>query len=97
MLPEADQEAHRKAHRFARVAVQDLLSYHKAKIELGRRDKNLYLLLKDDIEKTRENYRKRFGDTAAQSFDYLHYELVLKLAGNAMSSTVASSLFAGTA
>jgi len=82
MLSEEDRESHRRAHRFARVAVQDLLSYHKAKIEQGRKDRNLYLLLKDDIEKTRENYKKRFGNTAASSFDYLHYELVVKLAGN---------------
>lgn len=81
-LPDADREAHRKAHRFARVAVQDLLSYHKNKIEQGRQHKNLYAILKDDIEKTRENYRQRFGNTAARSYDYLHYELVLKLAGN---------------
>ena len=81
-LPDEDRDAHRKAHRFARVAVQDLLSYHKAKIEQGRHNKNLYLLLKEDIDKTRENYRQRFGKTAARSFDYFHYELVLKLAGN---------------
>ena len=81
-LPEEAREAHRKAHRFSRVAVQDLLSYHKGKIELGRKDKNLYTLLKEDIEKTRENYNKRFGQTAASSFDYLHYEMVRNLAGN---------------
>jgi hypothetical protein len=81
-LAEQDREAHKKAHRFARVAVQDLLSYHKSKIEQGRKNKNLYLLLRDDIEKTRQNYRQRFGQTAARSFDYLHYELVLKLAAN---------------
>ena len=38
--------------------------------------------LKEDIEKTRENYNKRFGQTAAASFDYLHYEMVRNLAGN---------------
>jgi len=81
-LPEPDRESHRKAHRFARVAVQDLLSYHKNKIEQARRNKNLYGVLKEDIEKTRENYRHRFGDTPARSFDYLHYELVMTLAGN---------------
>ena len=81
-MPEADRDAHRKAHRFARVAVQDLLSYHKTKIEQGRKNKNLYLLLKEDIDKIRENYRQRFGQTAARSFDYLDYELVLKLAAN---------------
>jgi hypothetical protein len=85
LLPEAERDSHRKAHRFARVAVQDLLSYHRDKIEQGRRNKNLFTLLKEDIEKTRENYQKRFGETAARSFDYLHYEMVSKLAGNDLS------------
>ncbi|MBI4463256.1 MAG: hypothetical protein HY647_01000 [Acidobacteria bacterium] len=81
-LPQDVQEIHRRAHRFARVAVQDLLSYHKDKIEQGRTNKNLYQLLREDIEKTRENYQKRFCETEARSFDYFHYELVVKLANN---------------
>ncbi len=81
-LPKEAKDAHKKAHRFARVAVQDLLSYHKGKIEEGRKNKNAYMAVKEDIDKTRQNYQKRFGQTAARSFDYLHYELVLKLAGN---------------
>jgi hypothetical protein len=81
-LPDEDRESHRKAHRFARVAVQDLISYHKDKIERGRRDKSLFDLLEEDIKKTRENYQRRFGQTAARTFDYLHYEMVAKLAGN---------------
>lgn len=81
-LTEAEQDAHRKAHRFARVAVQDLMSYHKAKIADGRNNRNLYDLLRDDVEKTRENYQKKFASTAAAAFDYLHYEMVSKLAGN---------------
>ena len=81
-LPKEEKDAHKKAHRFARVAVQDLLSYHKGKIEEGRKNKNAYAAIKEDIDKTRQNYQKRFGETAARSFDYLHYELVLKLAGN---------------
>ena len=81
-LPEADRDCHRKAHRFARVAVQDLLSYHKSKVELGRKEKNLYSLLSDDIDKIRANYQQRFDQTAARSYDYLYYEMVSKLAGN---------------
>ena len=81
-LPDEDRDSHRKAHRFARVAVQDLMSYHRDKIADGRRNKNLFVVLKDDIEKARENYQRRFGQTAARSFDYLHYEMVSKLAEN---------------
>jgi hypothetical protein len=81
-LPDAERDSHRKAHRFARVAVQDLLSYHKDKVEQGRKNKNLFVLLKEDIDKTRQNYQSRFGQTPAREFDYLHYEMVSKLAGN---------------
>ena len=81
-LPEPERDSHKKAHRFARVAVQDLLSYHKDKIEQGRKNHNLFTLLREDIEKTRENYQRRFGQTPARAFDYLHYEMVSKLAGN---------------
>jgi len=84
-LPKEEKDAHKKAHRFARVSVQDLLSYHKGKIEEGWKNKNVYMAIKEDIEKTRQSYQKRFGQTAARSFDYLHYELVLKLAGNDLS------------
>ena len=84
-LPDAERDSHKKAHRFARVAVQDLISYHRDKIEQGRRNKNLFSLLKEDIEKTRENYQKRFGQTPARAFDYLHFEMVSKLAGNDLS------------
>ena len=81
-MSDESRDSHRKAHRFARVAVQDLLSYHKNKIDQGRAERNLYSALKEDIDKTRENYRLRFGKTTARQFDYLHYELVLKLADN---------------
>lgn len=83
-MPEADRDAHRKAYRSARVAVQDLLAYpqNQDKIVEGRKNKTLYRLLKEEIDKNRETYQKRYGQTAACSFDYLHYELVTKLAEN---------------
>ena len=83
-LPEHDRDIHKKAYRSARVAVQDLLAYpqNQARIEEGRKNNTLYRLLKEEIDKNRETYQKRFGQTAARSFDYLHYELVIKLAEN---------------
>ena len=92
-LPEAERDSHRKAHRFARVAVQDLLSYHREKIDQARRNRNLFTVLQEDIEKTRENYQKRFGQTPARAFDYLHYEMVSKLAGNDL--TVLGEMYPG--
>lgn len=84
ILPEEDRDIHKKAYRSARVAVQDLLAYpqNQDKIEEGREENTLYRLLKEEIDKNRETYQKRYGHTAARSFDYLHYELVTKLAEN---------------
>ena len=84
LLPEADREIHRKAYRTARTAVQELLIYpqYQEKIVEGRKNKTLYRSLKEEIDKTRETYQKKYGQTAARSFDYLHYELVTKLAEN---------------
>ena len=83
-LPEADRDAHKKAYRSARVMVQDLCNYpqNQDKVAEGRKNKTLYRLLKEEIDKNRETYQKRYGQTAAKSFDYLHYELVTKLAEN---------------
>lgn len=83
-LPEGDRDSHKKAYRSARVAVQDLLAYpqHQDRIAEGRRNNTLYRLLKEEIDKNRETYQKRYGQTAARSYDYLHFELVTKLAEN---------------
>jgi hypothetical protein len=83
-LPEADRDSHKKAYRSARVAVQDLLAYpqNQSKIAEGRKTKTLYRQLKEEIDKNRETYQKKYGQTAARSYDYLHFELVTKLAQN---------------
>jgi hypothetical protein len=83
-LPESDRDSHKKAYRSARVAVQDLLAYpqNQEKIADGRRNNTLYQLLKEEIDKNRETYQKRYGQTPARSYDYLHFELVTKLAEN---------------
>jgi hypothetical protein len=83
-LPDAERDSHKKAYRSARVAVQDLLAYpqNQSKIAEGRRTKTLYRQLKEEIDKNRETYQRKYGQTAARSFDYLHFELVTKLAQN---------------
>ena len=83
-LPDAERDSHKKAYRSARVAVQDLLAYpqNQSKIAEGRKTKTLYRQLKEEIDKNRETYQKKYGQTAARSFDYLHFELVTKLAQN---------------
>jgi hypothetical protein len=79
MSPE-DAETHRKAQRFARLLVDEIKLYNQAKVAEGRRNKDLYDRLKEDIEKSRSTYSKRYGTTVAASGDYFQKEVVRNLA-----------------
>jgi len=75
-----DVEVHRKAQRFARLLVDEIKLYNQAKVAEGRKHKDVYDRLKDDIEKSRATYQKRYGNTAAASGDYFSNELIRSLA-----------------
>jgi hypothetical protein len=75
-----DADTHRKAQRFARLLVDEIKLYNQAKVAEGRRHKDLYDRLKDDIEKSRATFQKRYGSTAAASGDYFQKEVVRSLA-----------------
>jgi hypothetical protein len=79
-LSEEDADIHRKAQRFARLLVDEIKLYNQAKVAEGRKNKDLYDRLKDDIDKSRATFKKRYGNTAAASVDYLQAELVRSLA-----------------
>jgi hypothetical protein len=79
-LSTEDADTHRKAQRFARLLVDEIKLYNQAKVAEGRRNKDLYDRLKDDIEKSRSTYQKRYGTTAAASGEYFHQELLRSLA-----------------
>lgn len=82
---EEDAEIHRKAQRFARLLVDEIKLYNQAKVAEGRKNKDLYDRLKEDIDKSRATYRKRYGNTAAGSADYIQTELVRSLAEDDIS------------
>jgi hypothetical protein len=84
MSPE-DAETHRKAQRFARLLVDEIKLYNQAKVAEGRRNKDLYDRLKEDIEKSRSTYQKRYGATPAASGDYFQKEVVRSLAEDDLS------------
>ena len=73
-------ETHHKAQRFARLLVDEIKLYNQVKVNEGRKNRDLYDRLKDDIEKGRVTYQKRYGNTAAASADYFNHELVRSLA-----------------
>jgi hypothetical protein len=79
-MPPEQADVHRKAQRFARLLVDEIKLYNQAKVAEGRKSKDLYDRLKEDIEKSRATYQKRYGSTVAGSADYFSSELVSSLA-----------------
>ena len=84
-LSPEDADVHRKAQRFARLLVDEIKLYNQAKVAEGRRHKDLYDRLKEDIDKSRGTFQKRYGNTAAASGDYFQHELLRSLAEDDVS------------
>ena len=84
-LSPEDADTHRKAHRFARLLVDEIKLYNQAKVAEGRRSKDLYDRLKEDIDKSRATYEKRYGTTVAASVGYFQQELLRSLAEDDIS------------
>jgi hypothetical protein len=66
---------HVRAQCFARVKVAEMQLSRPDACHAGRRQGDLYLLLRQDIDKARDTYRKQFM-TIPSMVDYLHIELV---------------------
>ena len=64
----------------ARLLVDEIKLYNQAKVAEGRRNRDLYDRLKEDIEKSRSTYGKRYGTTVAMSGDYFQKEVIRNLA-----------------
>ena len=79
-LSPEDADVHRKAQRFARLLVDEIKLYNQVKVAEGRKHKDLYDRLKEDIEKSRGTFQKRYGNTVAGGADYFSQELVRSLA-----------------
>lgn len=77
----ANGKAHQSAQRLARVLISEIKLYYLNKIE-GQdagEIQNIYDLLKDPIDKSRQHYKQRVGADAASMPDYFHGELVKTL------------------
>ncbi len=84
-LSPEDADTHRKAQRFARLLVDEIKLYNQAKVREGREKKDLYDRLKEDIDKSRATYQKRYGNTAAAAGDYFNQEVIRSLAEDDVS------------
>ncbi|PSH05117.1 MAG: hypothetical protein CXZ00_02880 [Acidobacteria bacterium] len=74
-------EAHEKARRFAKLLVEEIKLYNQAKVSEGRSQGNLYSRLREDIEKSRAAYQKRYGESA-KDVDFFTQELIRILTDN---------------
>ncbi len=77
-----ERDTHLRAQRFARVLLADLQLYRSQEIREGKKARDIYGRLRDEIDKSREVYLRKFGQSAAAAVDYFHLELLHTLAEN---------------
>jgi hypothetical protein len=80
-LSPEEQKAHEDAKRFARLVVSEIKLYNEAKVNEGRRNRDIYERLKEDIERGRQMYTDRVPQHVRESTNYFYDELVRILAG----------------
>jgi hypothetical protein len=81
LTPE-EEKLHSDAKRFARLLVSEIKLYNEQRVTDGRRNHDLYIRLKKDIERSREMYERRVSPIVAKRADYFHQELVRILGDN---------------
>ncbi|MEW6369149.1 MAG: hypothetical protein AB1714_31385 [Acidobacteriota bacterium] len=79
-MPPEERKKHDDAKRLARVLVADLILYHRSEVEMGRKNKDLYIRLQEDIDRSKQTYLERVGMDFAKRTNYLYEELVRTLA-----------------
>ncbi|MEW6212632.1 MAG: hypothetical protein AB1631_30180 [Acidobacteriota bacterium] len=79
-MSEEEEKQHNDARRFARLLVSEIKLYNEQKVTEGRRNRDLYDRLKEDIDRSRQMYDKRVSPAVAARLDYFYDELVNTLA-----------------
>ena len=83
-VSEGERKSHNNARRFARLLVSEIKLYNEQRVKDAREAGEIYLRLRDAIDRSREMYENRVEPDVKAKFDYFHYELVNGLAdGNA--------------
>jgi hypothetical protein len=85
-LSPEEQKSHDDAKRFARLVVSEIKLYNEAKVNEGRKNKDIYERLKEDIERGRHMYHERVAAPVRDSTNYFYDELVRILAGGDQSA-----------
>ena len=79
-LPIAGKKIHLKAQRFARVSVATMILNRPLDVRAGRRRKALYPTFHVEIDRLRNEFADQFFSKSRNMVDYLHIELLGKLA-----------------
>lgn len=83
-VSEDEEAAHEEARRLARLLVSEIQLYNQDAVEEGRRNRDIYERLRDDIDRSRELYEERVDSEVRDATDYFYQELVRQLgAGDA--------------
>ena len=75
-----ESKKHDEARRFARLLVSEIKLYNESKVDQGRKNKDLYERLKEDIDRSRQMYDERITQDVRKASNYFYDELVLILA-----------------
>jgi len=75
-LPSEQQEMHRRANRVAKVAMQDIKLLRPKDVRLGREHKDICVRLRNDLDKARKEYDRRFRAIQDHPVDYFHRWMV---------------------
>jgi len=75
-----NQALHEEARRLARLLVSEIKLYNEEQVEEGRRNRDVYERLREDIDRSRQMYDERVDPQILRSTDYFYQELVRILA-----------------
>jgi hypothetical protein len=80
--PSEEEQFHADAKRFARLLVSEIKLYNEQAVAEGKANRDLYIRLKRDVDRSREMYEKRVSPVVARKIDYFHDEVIRILADN---------------
>jgi hypothetical protein len=75
-----ESKKHDEARRFARLLVSEIKLYNETKVDQGRKNRDIYERLKEDIDRSRQMYDDRISEEVRKKSNYFYDELVRILA-----------------
>lgn len=75
-----EQKMHERANRVAKVSMQDIKMYKKKEVQEGIANKDLCIRLREDIDKAKKEYDRRFRQILDHPVDYFYKWMVEILA-----------------